>query len=97
MKDHDKNKESSNLQYWGVNNIHVNFGLQLYFTKGIQKVIIKRVIKDVSLKFMFKLHNDLHFLPKRMKIEKVKKLVATLHDKTKYVIDIRISKTSIKS
>ena len=89
MKDHDKNKESSNLQYWGVNNIHVNFGLQLHFTKGIQKVIIKRVIKDVSLKFMFILHNDLHFLPKRMKIEKVKKLVATLHDKTKYVIDIR--------
>ena len=38
---------------------------------------------------MFKLHNDLHFLHKRMKIKKVEKLVATLHDKTKYVIDIR--------
>ena len=28
------------------------------------------------------LHNDLPFLPERMKTEKVKKLVANLHDKT---------------
>ena len=30
-----------------------------------------------------------HFLPERMKIEKVEKLVANLHDKTEYVIHIR--------
>ena len=35
------------------------------------------------------LHNDLPFLPERMKIEKVEKLVANLHDKTKYVFHIR--------
>ena len=35
------------------------------------------------------LHNDLPFLPERMKIEKVEKLVANLHDKTQYVIHIR--------
>ena len=35
------------------------------------------------------LHNDLHFLPERMKIEKVEKLVANLHDKDEYVIDIK--------
>ena len=34
------------------------------------------------------LHNDLQFLPERMKIEKVKKLVANLHDKNEYVIHI---------
>ena len=34
-------------------------------------------------------HNDLPFLPERMKIEKVKKLVTNLHDKTEYVIRIR--------
>ena len=28
------------------------------------------------------LHKDLPFLPERMKIKKIKKLVATLHDKT---------------
>ena len=37
MKDHDKNKESSNLQYWGVNNIHVNFGLQRYISPKVYK------------------------------------------------------------
>ena len=35
------------------------------------------------------LHNDSPFLPERMKIEKVEKPVANLHDKTKYVIHIR--------
>ena len=35
------------------------------------------------------LHNDLPFLPYRMKIEKVEKTVANLHDETEYVIHIR--------
>ena len=30
-----------------------------------------------------------HFLPERMKIEKVEKLVTSLHDKTEYAIHIR--------
>ena len=38
---------------------------------------------------LYELHNDLPFLPERMKIRKVKKLVTNLHDKTKYVIHIR--------
>ena len=36
-----------------------------------------------------KFHNDLPFLLERMKIEKVKKLAANLHDKTEYVIIVR--------
>ena len=35
------------------------------------------------------LHNDLPFLLERMKIEKVEKLVANLHDKAEYIIHIR--------
>ena len=35
------------------------------------------------------LHNDLQFLPERMKIETFEKLVANLHDKTEYFIHIR--------
>ena len=35
------------------------------------------------------LHNDLLFLHKRMKIDKVEKLVANLHDKEEYAIHIR--------
>ena len=40
-------------------------------------------------------HNDLPFLPERMKIEKVEKILANLHDKTKYVIQIRNLKQSL--
>ena len=36
------------------------------------------------------LKNDLSFLLERMKIEKVEKLVANLHDKTEYVIHIYV-------
>ena len=39
MKDHDKNKESSNLQYWGVNNIHVkNLGCSYISPKVYKKL-----------------------------------------------------------
>ena len=38
---------------------------------------------------MHELYNDLAFLHKMMKIEKVEKLIANLHDKTEYVIQIR--------
>ena len=41
------------------------------------------------LEKLHKIHNDLPFLPERMKIEKVEKLVTKLHDKTEYVIHIR--------
>ena len=42
------------------------------------------------LEKLHELHNDLPFLSERMKIEKIEKLVANLHDKTEYVIHIRI-------
>ena len=58
---------------------------------------MKKKIKIKFLKLMFNifknlhnLHNDLSFLPERMKIEKDEKLVANLHDKTESVIHIRI-------
>ena len=41
------------------------------------------------------LHNDLPFLPERMKIEKVKTLLTNLHDKNEYVIHIRNSKQAV--
>ena len=44
---------------------------------------------------MHNLHNDLPFLPEKIKTEKVKKLVNNLHDKTKYVIHIRNLKQAL--
>ena len=35
------------------------------------------------------LHNELPFLPERMKIENVEKIVAHLRDKTEYAIQIK--------
>ena len=43
------------------------------------------------------LHNDLPFLPERMKIEKVGKFLTKLHDKKEYVKYIKKIKASIKS
>ena len=63
---------------------------------------MKKVMKDIFLKLMFnilkklhELHNDLPFLPERMKIEKVEKLVTNLHDKAEYVIHIRNLKQAL--
>ena len=47
---------------------------------------------EVDVKYLEKLHefhNDLSFLPERMKIDKVEKYVANLHDKSEYVRHIR--------
>ena len=38
---------------------------------------------------VYDLHNDLPLLPEKIKIQKFKKLVANLYDKTKYAIHIR--------
>ena len=38
---------------------------------------------------LHEIHNYFPFLPERMKIEKVEKLVAKLHDKKEHVIHIR--------
>ena len=43
---------------------------------------------------LHELYNDLPFLHDRMKIEKVEKLVADLHDKNEFVIHIRNLKLS---
>ena len=46
-------------------------------------------------KKLHELHNDLPFLPERMKFEKVEKLAANLHDKTEYFIHIKILKEAL--
>ena len=43
------------------------------------------------------LHNYLPFLLERVKIEKVEKLVANLHDETEYVIRIRNLRQTLNS
>ena len=47
------------------------------------------------LEKLHELHNDLPFLPEKMKIEKFEKLVANLHDETEYFIHIRNLKQAL--
>ena len=59
---------------------------------------MKKPEVDVQyLEKLHELHNDLAFLPERMEIEKVEKLVANLHDKTEYVIHIRNLKKALNN
>ena len=54
---------------------------------------------ELDAKHSEKLHhlrNDRSFLPQKMKIEKVEKLVANVQDKKEYLIYIKRIKTSIK-
>ena len=53
---------------------------------------------EVDFQYSQRLHelnNDLPFLPERMKIGKVEKLVTHLHDKTEYVIHTRNLKQAL--
>ena len=71
------------------------------FIKNYDENNDKGYILEVDVKYpkrLHKLHSDLPFLPKRMKINKCKKLVCNLLNKKKYVVHIKsLIKTSIKS
>ena len=68
------------------------------FIKNYTEERDKGYFLEIDVQYTEKLHelqNDLPLLPERMKIEKLKKLVANLHDKTNYVIHIRSSKQAL--
>ena len=91
MIDYDKNKKSSYIQYWILNNLYGWAMLQKLpvdniewikdtsqfnedFIKKYNKVSNEGYFLEVDVQYFEKLHdlhNDLSFLPERMKIEKV--------------------------
>ena len=101
MENHDKNEESSYIQYLDTNSLYgwamsqklpVNgfewvedtSRINEEFIKNYNKNNNKGYILEVDVKYLKKLHDlhsDLPFLPKRMKIDKCKKLVCNLHNK----------------
>ena len=69
------------------------------FIKSYTNESDERYFLEVDVQYpesLYNLHNDLPFLPKRMKIEKVEKIVANFHHKQQYVIHIKNLKTSVK-
>ena len=68
------------------------------FIQNYNENINKGYILEVDLiypKKLHDLHSDLPFLPKRMKIDKCKKLVCNLHNKKKYVVHIKSLKQAL--
>ena len=115
IKNYDKNKESSYIQYLDANNLYgweMSQKLPEYGFKWINDVTEideefikhydensdKGYILEVDVKYPRKLHDlhsDLPFFPKRMKIDKSKKLVCNLRNKKKYVVDIKALKQAL--
>ena len=115
MKNYDKNKESSYIQYLGTNNLYgwamsqklpangfkwINDVTEIdeKFIKNYYEHSDKGYILEVDVKYPRKLHDlhsDLPFLPKRMKIDKCKKLVCNLRNKKKYVVHKRPLKQAL--
>ena len=78
----------------------VNNEIKEEFIKNYNENSDKGYILEVDIKYPRKLHDlhsDLPFLPKRMKIDKCKKLVCNLRNKKKICRTYKIIKTSIKS
>ena len=69
------------------------------FIKNYDEDSDKGYIFEVGVNYskrLYDLHNDLPFLPERMKIDKCKKLVCNLHDKKRYVLHIRSLKQALR-
>ena len=103
MKNDDKNKESSYIQYLVANNLYgwamsqkspvngfkwINDVTEIdeKFIKNYDEDSDKGYILEVDVKYLKKLHDlhsDLPYFPKRMKIDKFKKLLSNLRKKRK--------------
>ena len=62
------------------------------FIESYDKESDERYFLEVDVQYpekLHELHNNLPFLPERMSIQKVEKLVANLHNKKEYVIHVR--------
>ena len=65
------------------------------FIKSYNEINNEGNFLEVDVQYPEKLHefhDDLQFLPERMKIEKVEKLLANLHEESEYVRQLRNSK-----
>ena len=68
------------------------------FIKNYNENSCKGYILEADVKYpkrLHDLHSDLPFLPKRIKIDKCKKLVCNLHNKKKYVVRIKSLKQAL--
>ena len=105
MNNYDESKESyiqyldaNNLYGWEMSQkLPINNFKWLEDVSRINEEFIKNYNENSSKGYIFEVdpkklhdsHSDLPFLPKRIKIDKCKKLVCDLHNKKKYVVHIK--------
>ena len=95
MKNYNKGKEQSFLQYLDDNNLYGWAMSQKLLVSGFKW---EKNILEVDVKYpknLHALHEDLPFLPERMQIGKCKRLVCNLYDKKNYVVQIRSLKQAL--
>ena len=115
MKNYNKDKEESFLQYLDANSLYgwamsqklpvSGFKWEKDMSKFTKEFIKnydedsnKGYILEVNVKYnkrLHDLHSDLPFSPKRMKIDKCKKLVCNLYNKKNYAVHIRSLKQGL--
>ena len=89
-------------QRLAVNNFELikdNFQFNEDFIKSYNEEIDEGHFLEVKVQYLEKLHEIHHnppASPERMRIGKIEKLAANLHDKTKYVIHIRNLEQALK-
>ena len=95
MKNYDKNKESSYIQYLDANNLYGwamsqklhqknTSEINEEFIKNYEECSDKGYILEVDIKYprkLYDLHSDLPFLAERMKNDRCNKLVCNLRNK----------------
>ena len=83
-----------------LNGLKIFLNLMKALKKSYNEETDEGYFLEVNVQYPEKLHdlhNELPFLPERMKIEKIKKLIGNLLGKTEYVIHIKFSKINMKS
>ena len=104
MKEQNKSKGSSYLIYLDANNLY-GCAMSQKLLKFNEKFIksydknsdigyIIEVVVDYP-KSLYKFHNDLPFLPEKMRIKKCSKLVCNIYNKNKYFAHIRTLKQAL--
>ena len=69
-----------------------------HFIKNYDEDCNKGYFLEVDIDYpkeLFNFHQDLPFLPKRKKVEKVEKLICSIEEKEKYVIHVRALKQAL--
>ena len=94
MKDCDKKKKPSYIQYLDANNLYGKAMTKKLPVRGFKKGYILDADVDYPSKLQ-NLHSDLSFLPERMIINNTKKLFCNLNDKKNYIVHINVLKQAL--